>query len=380
MHPVTGPAGLAAAEHERRSPVIQRDVTDAAIPTSPHPFALATPFTRRLGIALPIAQAPVGGASTPALAAAVSNAGALGTLSITWRDPATLPALLRQTRALTDRPFAVNLVLAWDPTDLLRIALAEGVRVVSLFWGDPAPWVETVHAAGGLVFHTVADAEEARRAVTAGVDVIVAQGWEAGGHVWGEVSTLALVPRVVDAVHPVPVLAAGGIADGRGVAAALVLGASGAWMGTRFLLAEESAAHPVWQERLLAASETETVYTTLFDGGWEDAPLRSLRNATVAAWEAAGRPPRGARPGEGEVVASGEDGRPILRYHNDGPIAGATGDVAAMCLYAGQGIGLVQRRQPAAEIVREVAAGAVAALRGALPSAEPARPPQTKSG
>ena len=147
----------------------------------------------------------------------------------------------------------------------------------------------------------------------------MAQGWEAGGHVWGEVSTLALVPRVVDAVAPLPVVAAGGIADGRGLAAVLALGAGAAWMGTRFLLAEEAATHPVYREAVIAADETATAYSSLFDVGWPDAPLRALRNSTWEAWRAAGEPPPGARPGEGEIVATGEDGRDIARYCNDAP-------------------------------------------------------------
>jgi nitronate monooxygenase len=321
-----------------------------------------TSFCRLVGIDLPIVQAPVGGVTTPALAAAVSEAGGLGTLSITWRDPEALHALLRDTRALTAKPFAVNLVLAWDPAERLAIALEEGVRIVSFFWGDPTPWVDQVHAAGGLVLHTVATAEEARRAADAGVDAIVAQGWEAGGHVWGEVSTLALVPRVVDAVAPLPVVAAGGIADGRGLASVLTLGAGGAWMGTRFLLAKEAATHPVYREAVIAADETATAYSSLFDGGWPDAPLRTLRNSTWEGWRAAGEPPPGARPGEGDVIASGEDGRDIARYSSDAPVVGASGDIAAMCLYAGQGVGLAQRTQPAAEIVREVAEEAARVL------------------
>ena len=140
------------------------------------------------------------------------------------------------------------------------------------------------------------------------------------------------------------------------MAAALTLGASGVWMGTRFVAAAESAAHPVWRERLFAAGETDTHHGTLFDGGWAGAPLRSLRNETVVAWEEAGRPPHGARPGEGETIATGEDGRPMPRYDNDAPLIGASGDVGAMCLYAGQGVGLVRRVLPAAEIVREVVA------------------------
>ena len=329
------------------------------------PLRFDTPFCRLLGIDLPIAQAPIGGASTPALAAAVGNAGGLGTLSITWRSPEATRAAIRETRRLTDRPVAVNLVLDWDPTERLAIALAEGVRAVSFFWGDPAPWVERIHAAGALVLHAVANAEEARRAVAAGVDVVVAQGWEAGGHVWGEVATLALVPRVVDAVAPVPVLAAGGIVDGRGLAAALTLGAAGVWMGTRFLLSAETAAHPRYQDRLVAAAETDTVLTGLFDGGWPNAPLRTLRNATYDAWAAAGQPPPGDRPGEGEVVARNELGDDVLRYASSAPLAGATGDVDAMVLYAGQGVGLARCVQPAAEIVREVADAAVRGLDGA---------------
>jgi nitronate monooxygenase len=321
-----------------------------------------TAFCRLAGIDLPIVQAPVGGITTPALAAAVSEAGGLGMLSITWRDPSILRALLRDTRAGTAKPFAVNLVLEWDPAERLAIALEERVPIVSFFWGDPAPWVDQVHAAGGLVLHTVASAEEARRARDAGVDAVVAQGWEAGGHVWGEVSTLALVPPVVDAVSPLPVVAAGGIADGRGLAAVLALGAGAAWMGTRFLLAEEAATHPIYREAVIAADETATAYSSLFDVGWPDTPLRTLRNSTWEAWHAAGEPPPGVRPGEGDIVATGEDGRDIARYANDAPVAGASGDIAAMCLYAGQGVGLAQRIQPAAEIVREVAEEAARVL------------------
>ena len=140
--------------------------------------------------------------------------------------------------------------------------------------------------------HTVGSAEEARRAVASGVDVIVAQGWEAGGHVWGNVATLPLVPAVVDAVAPVPVIAAGGIGDARGVAAVLALGAQAAWLGTRFLLAEEMPIHEDYRRRLIAAAETDAQrYPNLYEVGWPDSPHRALRNSTAKAWEAAGRPP-----------------------------------------------------------------------------------------
>src|SRR6185503_5154960 len=187
-----------------------------------------------------------------------------------------------------------------------------------------------------LVLVTVGSAAEARRMVDVGVDAIVAQGWEAGGHVLGEVATLPLVPAVVDAVAPVPVVAAGGIADGRGLAAVLMLGAAGAWIGTRFLAAEEAAIHPRYRERILSATETDTVYTELFDGGWPDAPHRVIRNKTFDTWEAAGRPPSGDRPGEFEEIGRLPDGRQVLRYQSYTPGATVEGDVDAMSLWAGQ--------------------------------------------
>lgn len=324
--------------------------------------AFDTAFTRLLGIDVPIVQAPIGGLSTPALAAAVSNAGALGTLSVTWREPGRLRELLAETKRLTDRPFGANLVLVWPPEERLAICLEAGVRLVSFFWGDPAPYVERVHAAGALVSLTVGSAEEARRAVDAGVDVVVTQGWEAGGHVWGKVATLPLVPRVVDAVAPVPVVAAGGIGDGRGLAAVLALGAAGAWLGTRFLLSEEASVHDRYRRRIAAARETDTVHADIFSVDWPDSPLRVLRNETVTRWEAAGRPAIGQRPGEGEVLGHNELGEPIPRYSDSAPLAGTTGEIEAMMMYAGQSVGLVDRLLPAGEIVREVAGEAARVL------------------
>jgi nitronate monooxygenase len=160
---------------------------------------------------------------------------------------------------------------------------------------------------------------------------------------------------VVDAVTPVPVLAAGGIVDGRGLAAVLTLGAAGAWMGTRFLLSEEAAIHPDYQAHLSDAVETDTAYSELFDVDWPNAPLRTLRNSTHNAWEAAGCPVSGQRPGEGEIIGANELGDPVPRYSSSSPTFGATGNIEAMALYSGQGVGLVNRRQTAGEIVREVA-------------------------
>lgn len=318
-----------------------------------------------LGIEVPILQAPMEGAVGPALAAAVSNAGGLGMLAPWVAAPDEVRREIRETRALTDRPFAVNLNPDFSPEERLAVCLEEAVPIISLFWRAAPQLVGTAKAAGAVVLYTADSAAFARQAVGWGADAVVAQGWEAGGHVRGTVASLPLIPAVVDAVTPVPVIAAGGIADGRGLAAALCLGASAAWIGTRFLAAAEALAHPAYVARLLAARETDSVYLdNLFDIGWPDAPHRVLRNATVDAWEAAGRPPAGKRPGEGQVIASSPTLGNIHRYSSDTPGRDIEGDVEAMSLYAGQSAGLVQDVKPAAEILRAIVEEAEAVLEG----------------
>src|SRR5436305_7420656 len=310
-----------------------------------------TPVCELLGIEHPIVSAPM--AADPRLPAAVSNAGALGTMGLWWVDDAG--DLVRQTAGLTHRPFSGNFALTSDQHGRLDQALSAGLRLVSFIFGDPEGYVEAVHDAGGLVMHTVGSAEEARRAVECGVDIVVAQGWEAGGHVWSGVATLPLVPAVVDAVAPVPVIAAGGIGDGRGVAAVIALGAQAAWVGTRFLLADECRVHESYRQRIAEAVETDTEwYADLYDVSWPNAPHRALRNSTSAEWERAGRPPSGSRPGEGEPVAARASGEPIVRYTSSTPAEGTTGDIEALSLWAGQSVALARVRQPAAEIVADL--------------------------
>lgn len=322
---------------------------------------MPTTFCEQLGIEYPIIQAPIGAAATPELVAAVSAAGGLGMLASTW--PTDPVAQLQKVRELTSQPFGVNLVLEWDQHERLDALLGAGASIVSLTWGDPTGYVEMVHDAGGLLLHTVGSAEEAKRAVGAGVDVVIAQGIEAGGHVWGDVATLPLVAAVVDAVD-VPVMAAGGIGDGRGIAAALALGASAAWLGTRFLLAEEAPIHEEYRRRLVSANEDDAVWLAdLFDRGWQQAPHRVLRNSVVDEWKAAGSPSFDARrPGEGDVVAH-RDGRPIVRYSATLPLASDEGDFEARALWAGQSVGIVHNVAPAADIVHRLAAECDSAIR-----------------
>jgi len=310
-----------------------------------------TPVCEMLGIEHPIVAAPM--SVDPQLPAAVSNAGGLGTVGLGWADHAG--EVVRDIAALTDRPFAGNFVLASDQHGRVEQSLSAGLRIVSLFWGDPQSYVNQVHDAGGLVMHTVGSVEEARRAAGSGVDIIVAQGWEAGGHVWSGVATLPLVPAVVDAVAPVPVIAAGGIGDARGVAAVIALGAQAAWLGTRFLLADELPIHDEYRSRVIAAAETDAEwFANLYQVGWPDAAHRALHNSTAQMWEAAGRPAPGNRPGEGEVIAHFASGEPILRYSPAPPMVGTTGEIEALSLWAGQSVAFARRRQPAAEIVAEL--------------------------
>ena len=200
------------------------------------------------------------------------------------------------------------------------------------------------------MLQTVASAEEAKQAIGEGADMVVAQGWEAGCHVRGTVATLPLVPAVVDKVAPKPVIAAGGTADGRGIAAVLALGASAAWIGTRFLLSDECPIHEHYRKRLFAANETDTLYTSVYDVGWPDAPHRLLRNSALSTWENAGSPP-GNRPGEGDVIAHSPSAGDIVRYQIYTPEASAVGNIDETSMWAGQGVALLKRTQPAA--VRE---------------------------
>jgi nitronate monooxygenase len=323
--------------------------------------AIRTRLCRQLRIEAPILCAPMGpGITTPELIAAVSNAGGLGLISFGARPPAQLRALVRRLRELTSRPFGVNFVLPLTQPEQVEACLEERVPVLSFFWGDPSPYVAPAHDAGAVVMHQVGSVAEAVRAVRAGVDVVVAQGVEAGGHVAGTVGTFVLLPRVVDAVAPIPVVAAGGIADARGLVAALALGAEGVVLGTRFLATPEAAVHPRYRQRVLEATEEETVLTPLFGGGWPDAPHRALRTPFVEEWlpqQARGQAQRPDEPIIGHTEMAGQL-VPVPRFGALPPSADATGDVDAMCQLAGQSVGLVGEVKPAGAIVRELVAGA----------------------
>ncbi|GAA2346396.1 nitronate monooxygenase family protein [Dactylosporangium salmoneum] len=331
---------------------------------------MRTRFTDAFGLSTPIAQAGMAFVGmTPDLAVAVSNAGALGSLGVGLMPAPALTATIAAVRAGTDRPFNVNFITIFATDEQIDAVCGAGVEVASFHWGHPPrAWIERLHSAGVKVFEQVDSVEAARRAVEDGVDVVVAQGLEAGGHNASTLPLSALVPLVADAVAPALVLASGGIADGRGMAAALMLGADGVWVGTRFVATAESAAHQGYKDRLVAAGAEDTVSTSLFGPDTPQFnPMRVLRNRVVREW--AGREadiPDSPLPVVGETVLGGWR-VPMHRFSNIVPMREATtGDLEEMALLAGQGVGLVTSILPAAEVVETMTREALELLSPAL--------------
>jgi NAD(P)H-dependent flavin oxidoreductase YrpB (nitropropane dioxygenase family) len=338
---------------------------------------LRTPLCDLLGIEYPILSAGMGAGARAELVAAVSGAGGFGVLGASGMPPDVLHREVARTRGLTDRPFGINIIVADDPyVDLeedrrsfleqIGAAADAGATAVVLFWGDPSPFVDHAHTCGLKVLVQVGSAEEAHSAAAAGVDAVIAQGVEAGGHVRGTTSVWVLVPAVVEAVRPVPVLASGGIGDGHGVARALALGAQGVSLGTRFVASDEANVHPEYKRRIVASTAEDTIYTEdLYDVWWPNAPHRTLRNRTFAEWDAAGRPPSGTRPGEGTIAGTRRTPAGDLvewpRYATGMITPDFVGDLDLLPMWAGESCSFVDDVRPAAEIVRELASTAATA-------------------
>ena len=314
---------------------------------------MKTRLTEMLGIEHPVMLAGMGGVSYAELVAAVSGAGGFGCLGAATMTTEEMVAEMRAVRAKTERPFGVDLLTAMpgDPTSQVEALIAEGARVFVAGLGVPAGVIDLCHRHGVLVVNMCGKVTHARRAVDAGCDLVVAQGSEAGGHT-GSVTTMALVPAVVEAVgHEVPVVAAGGIVDGRGLAAALALGADGVWVGTRFIATPEARAVPGYKAALLGAAEDATTVTRAYTGK----TMRVLANAYTSWWDQhsdeLARFPEQAFRAMDEGV-----------FHLGGDEATAEVDPDRECYPAGQGVGEIRALVPAAEIVAGMVADAETVL------------------
>jgi len=330
---------------------------------------IRTPLCELLGIDVPILNVGFAASAVPELAAAVSNAGGLGVLGL-GVPTAEIRRRVARTRELTERPFGGNVIIAAfgnrhmddEARERTREAIAEvlaqRVPVLVLFWGDPAPFVEPARRAGTKLLIQVGTVDEAVAAANAGVDAVIMQGSEAGGHVKATRSLWETLPQAVAAVRPTPVIASGGIGDGGGVARALTMGAQGVSLGTRFVASEEAWAHSHYKRRVVEASAADTFYSPdLYNVGWPDAPHRTLKNRTFARWDAAGRPDPGHRPGEGEVI--GTQRLPWAevrqrRYAVGMPTPAFDGDPEDAPLWAGLSVDQVRDIKPAAAIVHDL--------------------------
>ena len=317
---------------------------------------IRTRLTELLGVEHPVMLAGMGGVSYAALVAAVSEAGGFGCLGASTMSPDRMVAEMEEVRRETVRPFGVDLLTAM-PGGLeqqVQLVIEHGASVFVAGLGVPEAVVTLCHEAGLLVVNMCGKVDHARRAVDAGCDVVVAQGTEAGGHT-GLVATFPLVPQVVDAVgRSVPVVAAGGIFDGRGLAAALALGADGIWVGTRFIATPEARAVPGYKEALLAGREDGTTISRAYSGK----TMRVVRNEYTGYFD---EHPEELQPFPAQLGRSAGDGA----FHLGGGPGSAGIDPARECYPAGQGLGAIGELVPAGDLVRRFVAEAEAALAAA---------------
>lgn len=302
---------------------------------------MKTAITQILGIEKPIFQGGMAWIADARLAAAVSNAGGLGLISSINAGTEAVREEIRKARELTDKPFGVNIMLAApNAADIAALVIEEGVNIVTTGAGSPAPYMEAWKAADIRVIPVVASVAYAIKVQELGATAVIAEGAESGGHV-GDLHTMALVPQVVDAVS-IPVLAAGGIFDGRGAAAAFMLGACGVQVGTRFLVADECHVHPVYKERLIKASDIGTMVTGKSLG---DA-VRGLKTPFAKQFAKM----------EADPTVSADE----IRAFGTGSLRKAVfdGDLSGGSFLAGEVAGMIRKTEPAAAIVDDIIGGA----------------------
>ncbi|MEO8267887.1 MAG: nitronate monooxygenase [Ilumatobacteraceae bacterium] len=302
-------------------------------------------FTDLVGTTLPLQQAGMSGTATATLAAAVSNAGALGMIGIGRQQISVIERYLDELTALTTAPVGATCIAHFVHADVVEL-VASRLPIIEFFyeWPDPARV-----PAGVVCGWQVGSVDEAKAAVDAGCRYVIAQGMEAGGHVRGHVPLAQLLAEVCAAVD-VPVVAAGGIGNVEAVRAAMAMGADAVRVGTRFVATRESYAHPVYIDALVAADTEDSVLTEAFGVGWPDAPHRVLRSSIDAATAAPSDIIGETATREGKLL-------PMVRFGASSPNRDTTGDISAMALYAGRSVGSVERIMTAAQVVAELSAG-----------------------
>ena len=297
---------------------------------------IKTVINELLGIDYPLIQGGMAWVADANLASAVSNAGGLGVVAAGYASPAWVREEIRKTRALTEKPFAMNIMLLNPESELIgQVAMEEGIKVIITGAGSPAKYIPVWKSCGIKVIPVIPSASLANRMEKAGADAVIAEGGEAGGHI-GEMNTMALIPQVVDAVN-IPVIAAGGIGDGRGLAAALMLGATGVQMGTRFLLAYECTISRAYKETILQAKDTSTMVTGRATGH----PVRVIKNQLAREFQRLEK--ANALPEAYEELGKGSFYRAVRE-----------GDMEKGSIMAGQIAGLVKKEQSCRDIISEV--------------------------
>jgi NAD(P)H-dependent flavin oxidoreductase YrpB (nitropropane dioxygenase family) len=335
---------------------------------------LKTRITERYGLKVPFVNAGMAFIATAPLARAVCEAGGMGTLGIAAMPVDVLRAAIRDIKAVEPACFGVDIIARFSGIEHIEVCIAEKVPVVVFFWDDaPDEWLSRLREAGSHVWFQVGSIDEAKAAVRRGAQGLVVQGSEAGGHNRADAATFSLLPAVVDAVPSVPIIAAGGIADRRTVAAALALGADAVWVGTRLLASHEAYAHPEYKDRVIAAGVEDTARHLIFGPEFPDASTRGLRNRIVQEWQRRDDPPpyKVVRDSELPVIGQarlyGQE-FPMKRFCGFPPTPDFTGDLEEMSLLAGESVGQTKQLMRTASIVDEMIGGAEAVVRGRLGS------------
>jgi NAD(P)H-dependent flavin oxidoreductase YrpB (nitropropane dioxygenase family) len=335
---------------------------------------LKTRITEQYGLKIPFINAGMAFIATAPLARAVCAAGGMGMLGSAAMPPDVLQAAIRDVKAVEPASYGITMIPRFSGTEHIEVCVTEKVPVVVFFWDDPPEdWLSRLRASGSHIWFQVGSVAEATAACRRGAQALVVQGSEAGGHNRAGAATFSLLPAVIDVAGSIPVIAAGGIADGRTVAAALALGAEGVWVGTRLIASFEANAHPEYKNRVIAAGAEDTARHFIFGPEFPDASTRGLRNRIVREWERRDDPPPYKVCPEAELPVIGQarlfgQEFPMQRFCGFPPTPEFTGDLDEMSLLAGESVGQTKQMMSVADIIDEMMDGAETVIRRRLGS------------